>query len=105
MVEIELPFSPEMQKAALEGRKTCTSRNSQKGEVGDTFKIKTTTFRLTRVDQRSLVYVAYMLHDMEGFVCSQSFIDYYDSLYKKRGGSGYVPEKLVWVHWFKRVMA
>jgi hypothetical protein len=105
MTEIDLPFSDEMAVAVDEGRKECTSRNSKKGVPGDTFVVKDRHYKITRVISMPLVRVALGLYKEEGFATSDAFKDYYDSLYKKRGGNGYVSNKVVWVHFFVRMVA
>lgn len=99
---VDIPFDPEMAKAALEGRKCCTSRSKAYGKPGDSFPIDGTLFVLEDVSKRLLEDVAFQLYREEGFATPQGFIDTWDRLHP---GKGFQPEKTVYTHWFQRAEA
>jgi len=67
MSNIDLKFSPEMAKAAIEGRKCCTSRRSQKGDPGDEFEYEGVRFRLIDILLLSVLDIAFNYYRCEGF--------------------------------------
>ena len=67
MTAIDLKFSPEMAKAALEGRKSCTSRRDLKGVPGDIFEIEGVRFRILDVVRARVADVTVDLCKLEGF--------------------------------------
>lgn len=102
MGKIEVPFLPEFEKPMLEGRKTCTSRNKRYGDAGDTFDKFGATFKLTEVTRYTLQGVAHNFYCEEGFNCAGEFISIWNRLHPRKQ---YVPTQLVWVHFFRRVIA
>jgi hypothetical protein len=98
---IKIPFTEEMAFRIIAGRKHCTSRSRQMGEVGDAFEVTwggtTAVYVLRHIESRSLGFVAQYLHDPEGFDSVREFIDYWVMLHKR---DGFHPGKFVSVHWF-----
>jgi len=99
---IDIPFSPEMAQAALEGRKCCTSRNKVYGKPGDRFPIEGVLFMIGDVSPNLLEDVAYQLYREEGFDEPRGFIDIWGRLHPQKG---YRPEQTVYTHWFQKVGA
>jgi hypothetical protein len=87
-----------MAEAAIDGLKTCTSRNKAYGNAGDTFKIKDKTFVLIAVVNWSLRSVAEMLYIAEGFDSPDSFKLKWVKLHPRKG---WIDEQKVWVHFFR----
>lgn len=84
----------------LTGQKTCTAEDEKYGEVGDTFKAFGAIFRITEVKQTLLKNVSLVLWRQEG--CDSAF--HYTVVWKRlHPQNGWVPHKLVWVHWFRKV--
>ena len=100
MTAITISFAPDMARAALEGRKVCTSRLRRKGEPGDTFLIDGCEFRLIATEVVSLNKVAYCFYAQEGFRSPEEFIATWNALYPQ---AEYQEETPVWLHWFAAV--
>jgi hypothetical protein len=97
---IKISFKPEMAQLIYEGNKTCTSRNKCCGKVGDIFKIKDKSFKITEILDFDLDTVAYFFFNYEGFENSKQFIEYWNKLYPKEM---FHPNKSVIVHFFEEV--
>ena len=75
---VEIKFAEDMALAAMEGRKICTSRHDQKGEIGDTFFVvhpetkNIGAFRIMDVDFLELREIGNKLYRKEG--CSSRFV-------------------------------
>lgn len=97
MALVEIPFSPEMARAALDGRKCCTSRREVKGDPGDEFGVEGVRFRLLDVQMMHVRDITEKLFRLEGFksrfTCSQTL----HYLYPGMSGSD-----SLWVHFFAR---
>lgn len=65
---IDLAFSPEMARAALGGRKWCTSRRERKGCPGDVFEIDGVWFRIIDIQPYRIHSIATTFYRLEGFV-------------------------------------
>lgn len=89
-----------MAKAALDGRKVCTSRNKRYGEPGDTFPIEGVEFRLFATECVCLNRVAYCFYRQEGFDSPEGFIAKWNEIHPR---VGYEEEHMVWLHWFAAV--
>jgi len=100
MAEIQIPYSPDMKAAAINGSKICTSRNRKYGKVGDTFILDGQKFRLLIIDKFPLEMVATLFFREEGFNCPNAFKDKWKALHLRRG---WEPEREVFVHFFRKV--
>lgn len=94
---VDIPFSPEMRLATIEGRKLCTSRNKRYGGPGDHFTLDGSIYRILDVQVWKLKDVAAKLYRLEGFDTPQQFIDIWNKLHYMRG---WEPDKEVFVHFF-----
>jgi len=95
---IIIPFHETMQKAIIEGNKTCTSRNKKYGNPEDYFILGENIYRLTLVLRCTLEEVASNYYKDEGFISSEDFVSMWNTLHPILG---YVSTKKVYVHWFK----
>lgn len=100
MPDLEIPFMSLFKDAVLYGRKTCTSRTRKYGEPGDVFTAFGAQFRIVRVERLPLKYVATIYHQEEGFCDASGFISAWRKLHQVRG---YVPDQVVYVHFFIRI--
>lgn len=97
MTEIDIPFSPAMARASVEGWKNATARDEQKGEPGDEFLIGDVRFRLLAVLHMTLLEITRVFFRCEGFAtpleCSNALHYYYPG----RSGSD-----RLWSHFYAR---
>ena len=100
MTQVDIPFRDDMAKAALEGRKTSTSRNKCYGKVGDIFLISACLFELTDVTPQYLSTVAEVRFTEEGFDSPAAFIGCWKELHPR---NGWEPHKRIWFHEFRKV--
>jgi len=106
---IEIPFNSWSMIRMYDNQKTCTSRNEQKGKVGQRFQLTDIegnplrTYKITHVIQLPLHFVAMFLYKEEGAESPGEFIEEYNRIYKKRRSNGFDPNKVVWVHFFMEV--
>lgn len=104
--EIAIPFADEMAIAAIDGRKTVTTRGEKYGEPGDLFSIKDPRdgrvhrFRFRRICKHSLDFVAHILYEEEGCSSSREFIELWERLHPD---AGYDPNAVKWTHEFEKV--
>jgi len=97
--EIVLRFSPEMKRAAMEGRKIATTRSEQKGSPGDTFTLDGVRFRILEVHRIYLADVRNLLYALEGFTSPRDFEDTWRRLHH-----GHFPaSNLYHIHFFARI--
>ena len=93
MTLINLKFSPDMEQAVIEGRKCCTTRMAQKGNVGDTFLVRDRVYRIV-----SILYVLadeiYEFAMLDGFSNPSDYVSRLRELYNLK--SGYI----LTVHFF-----
>lgn len=98
MTEVVLRFSPELEYKVLHLLKVCTSRRSPHGRPGDCFRVDGMLFELLRVERRSLLSVASLLYNDEGFESPEEFRSCWRSLY-----GDFEPGLDVFVHYFRPV--
>jgi hypothetical protein len=96
---VEIPFSKVMAKAALDGRKVCTSRSEVKGDLGDTFMIEGKEFRIVDIQRHRLISVTSILFRQEGVNTPEEFEELWKSLHRGH----YNGSNMVFVHFFARV--
>ena len=101
MAKIDIPFRDGFRRAMLAGDKDCTSRNKRYGDVGDTFEKFGATFEIDAQERSTLEDVALNLFREEGCTSPDHFIAVWKAIHPR---AGWTPEKLVWVHYFKRVV-
>jgi len=98
MTHINLKFSPEMEELILQGRKICTMRREQKGQIGDTFTIGTRIYRLVDVHTDRVGLICGWYHKLEGFESEESLLDALCGIYP------YITEyQYLYTHWFAYV--
>lgn len=82
MTLITLKFSPEMEELIMQGRKICTTRLEQKGEVGDCFVIRDRLYRIIEIDTEiDLNYSMALYYRQEGFEYESEYFDALRSYY------------------------
>jgi len=103
---VVIPFSPEMEEAAINGiemedgrkvYKRWTSRRKVYGKPGDFFPLRGHTFEITRIFRAPLHEVAEN-YELEGFRSKDEFIEFWNLTHP---GKGYDPDQEVWVHEFE----
>jgi len=94
---INLKFSPEMEEAVIIGKKCCTTRREQKGDVGDLFIVRDRMYRIVGIEDDDLDYIA-TWHQLEGFETPEGFIDTLLEFYPT-----IVTGDMLYVHWFAYV--
>lgn len=99
MSEVEIHFSPDMKKAALDGMKIATTRGEQKGSRGDTFTLDGVRFRILEVHLIHLEDVRNLLYAIEGFRSPKAFEDTWRKLHRGR----FSTDKVYYIHFFTRV--
>ncbi|HIH03746.1 MAG TPA: hypothetical protein HA263_07860 [Methanoregulaceae archaeon] len=97
MKAIELKFNDEMAKAALDGRKCCTSRRERKGWQGDEFEIGGVRFRILDVLRVRAREITRNYHHSEGFADVESCAAALQTIYPDVSGEDYLA-----VHFFAR---
>jgi hypothetical protein len=96
---VQIPFTTEMAKAAVEGRKICTARTKSYGKPGDYFYVGATLFCLEAVFKVPLWMVADFLYKAEGFESSAGFVDTWCKIHPRKG---FVADQEVFVHFFQK---
>ena len=96
----DIKFHPIFGLLMRDGVKTCTSRSEHQADEGDTFNIFGMSFRVTHVIQNSLGLIRNGLFYEEGAMSPGHFEEIYRSVGRHRP---FDPDKIVWVHHFKRV--
>lgn len=105
---LNIPFTPDMRKAILEGKKVATSRGKRYGWVGNVFVVGDVSFKITNVRRRRIDDVAQNDYRAEGFSSPDEFISYYMMVKNKtRARFGkppveYNPDEIVYYHEFHR---
>ena len=97
-MKVSIPFRDDMAQEAIDGRKTCTSRNKKCGEPGDDFEIGEHLFILTSVTRQYLNTIASSRFKEEGFDSPEAFMDAWAELHPR---NGWEPHKQVWLHEFE----
>ena len=100
MSHVDIPFCEEMRWATLDGRKKCTTRGDPMGQPGDTFPINGQTFRITKIEGRTLEFVKRHYFAEEGCTSPESF----ERLWRDLHRGAFPAHKVKWVHWYERVM-
>lgn len=100
MTEVEIPFSPEMRDAILQGNKKCTSRYRQYGRIGDVFTVMGYPYRITNVINPVLKFVRDNLWKEEGFSSPLAFENFWIKLHPRKR---YFPDQRVYTHFFEVV--
>ena len=96
MTEIELAFHPNLLPLIRDGKKICTTRRKQHGNIGDTFIIENTEFRIRDVHQSYLGTVRDHIYRLEGFPSPYGFQECWEYLYDCQ----LVEATIVFTHWF-----
>lgn len=81
MAKITLSFTPEMEELIISGKKICTTRQEQKGAIGDTFTVRGSNYRIVDVQPYRMESIAANFYRLEGFSSRKDFVQYWDSLY------------------------
>ncbi len=100
MTAIVLPFLDRFREPLLNGTKTCTSRRVRLGKPGDEFLAFGAWFKITKVEQAALGYVASILFKEEGLDSPADFIEIWRQLHPTKG---YEAHEIVWLHRFERL--
>lgn len=100
MTEIEIPFNA-WSRMKLKTGKCATSRNTKYGSSGDTFIVDGVEYELINVWRLELEEVATRFHIEEGMASKEEFIEVWKSIYPL---SGWTPKKMVWIHFFRKVI-
>lgn len=98
-MRVNIPFQECWREAMLEERKVCTSRGRRYGKQGDIFRAFGIDFELLAVAKMPLKDVSDCLFRQEGCCSPEEFERIWAELHPR---AGFVPEKLVYVHWFSK---
>ena len=101
MKVFRFPFALDMKRAALDGRKSCTSRTKVYGVVGDSFFLGNVCFELLEVKKATLGFIARFLYNAEGFNSPAEFKAKWVALHPRKRWN---PRQVVFVHFFKKVV-
>ena len=96
MKTIDLSFHPIMSEQILSGKKICTTRYHQKGEVGDLFWVGDHLYRIVAVYEQVLSQVADGLFLFEGFPDRSEFCSFWKAVHDNR----WDPDASVFTHFF-----
>lgn len=100
-----------MARAILEGRKKCTSRTKQYGQVGDTFTVMNpkgfavdneklvVKLKLTEIYQRTMGQIRNIFYKEEGFNSPEEYEDYLINVVKLKWDTN----RMLYLHWFEEV--
>ncbi len=103
-MRITMPFSEDMAKAVINGRKTATTRTKRYGAEKDTFVVnyrgQKVTCRILTIHAIELERVAFGWCKEEGFDSVEGFIDKWKELHPRKG---YVPGQKVYLHQFEAI--
>jgi hypothetical protein len=78
MTLITLTFAPEMEELIIQGKKCCTTRRTQLGEVGDMFVVHDRIYRICHIHHCCLYSVRGSYYDAEGFTSPAAFHDFWE---------------------------
>jgi hypothetical protein len=99
-MEIEMPYTGWSRKQLEKGKKKCTTRRYQIGEVGDTFTVDEVVFRIKQVEYLPLAQVRDQLFREEGTDSPEQF----ERIFRSQHQFWEWDEKeRVYVHFFERV--
>ena len=99
MSKVYIPFMPKFKDPMLSGIKIWTSRSRYMGNVGDWFDAFGTTFDIIETRRMVLFNVIVNHWEEEGFESPEDMIETWETIHPV---AGYVPDKKVCVHIFKR---
>jgi hypothetical protein len=71
---ITLNFSPEMEELMMQGKKICTTRLEQKGEIGDCFVVQDRLYRIVGLESEELAWMS-AYHLLEGFESPEDYLN------------------------------
>ncbi len=94
-----IPFNRWSQERLLRESKTATSRTSQYGNIGDTFRVGDKTFEFTDISKKKLGDIAQNHYLEEGAKSPEEFIEVWNSLHPK----GFDPDQIVDFHKFREL--
>lgn len=94
-----IAFSRENALKCIQGEKWATTRQSPKGEPGDTFAVYGSVFQIQSINFITLSEVAQRYYREEGYRSPEDFIKDWQSLH----GGQYNPVQAVYIHFFKEV--
>ena len=97
---IEIPFQPYFKDTVRSGQKQMTSRTKRTAEVGDIFNAFGTYCQIVGVEQRPLWFIKSALYWYEGCQSPGAFERTWCQIHQK---AGWTPDKLVWVHSWRRI--
>lgn len=97
MTLINLKFSPDMEQAILEGMKCCTTRDENKGRIGDIFIIQDRIYRIVDIHPILFEDLVCFYWRLDGFSDPYEYKDRLKQLYN--ADYGYVFD----VHFFAYV--
>jgi len=97
MTLINLKFSPEMETLIMQGKKICTTRDEQKGEISDTFIVRDRLYRIVGIECDELEYIE-AWHLLEGFETPEQFVEMMMEFYPTL-----VSDDTLYLHWFAYV--
>jgi hypothetical protein len=99
-MEIEMPFTGWARLQLEKGKKRCTSRRYQLGEVGDTFTVDGVVYRITSIEYLPLFQVRDQLFREEGVDSPEQFERVFHSQHQFWE---WKEDERVYVHFFERV--
>jgi hypothetical protein len=99
MTLIIMPFTQYSRNMIKAGVKTCTTRKTRYGAVGDTFLVDNVLYRITDVRRISLMRVAKDWFKEEGYLSPELFIEAWKELHPR---IGYTPDRVVFLHQFEK---
>lgn len=97
---ITMPFKTYWKAHLISGRKTCTTRVSKYGNIGDTFIAFGAKFVITDLKHTTLQDVRDNYHTKEGCVTPLVFEAAWCSIHPL---ARFKPELKVWLHFFEKV--
>ena len=96
MAAVKLAFHPNLLPLIRDGKKICTTRRNQHGNVGDVFVIEGVEFRIRAIHQSYLGTVRDNLYLLEGFPSPNAFQETWEYLYD----GSFEDSMIVFSHWF-----
>lgn len=93
---VKIPFNDWSRSKLQFGLKCCTSRTKIYGELGDTFEVNNSTYRIEYIMRLPLIFVRDYLYREEGANSPEEFEEVWNSIHP----SG-IKDQSVYVHFFK----